>query len=248
MANRRCDCRDAVTAIAALSATIVLAIGVSHAADPALVQQALESTFGNPNGNWAFTQTVVENGSERISRFDPSLPEDERWHLVSVEGRAPTEKEREREAERREANGRSEDAESSEAPYDGSRFMAEPENLSLLEETPAYAIYRFEPGAGDEAGFLGYIDTTMKIVKDGPYVSLVDMRSSEPFKPATGVKISEYTMEIRFEPVAEGGPYLPSSVTIRAIGRAWLVKKIDVLVAVSFTDYSLVEAEAASPD
>lgn len=75
---------------------------------------------------------------------------------------------------------------------------------------------------------------------DGPYVASVDMRSSKPFNPSLGVKIEEFVTTLSFGPVAANGPILRSEVRFRLPGRAFLIKKINVQVNVSYADYEFV--------
>ena len=84
-----------------LGSAAVLLASAAPADDLGLVQQALEATDGSSIQGWAYTETIVGNGRETVRRFDPRRPEGERWNLVSVDGRSPTEREHREEAERR---------------------------------------------------------------------------------------------------------------------------------------------------
>ena len=63
---------------------------------PSLLEQAVERWLGERD-HWAFTQRAVEydNGQprERLERYDPSRPGDERWTLLAINGRVPTSEE-----------------------------------------------------------------------------------------------------------------------------------------------------------
>jgi len=227
-------------------AVAVISAGTCRAFDSDLVEKAIASTFGGPGEDWAYTETTVDGGVTRVSRFDPRRPEGKRWHVVSVEGRSPTETEREEDRKRREA--------ARERPQSGSPIgnseMIQPESFSTIEETAAHVIYRFKPVAEDEdrAKFFQYIDATLKIMRDGPYVARVDMRSPKPFKPGFGVKFEEYVTVLNFKPVTAGGPILPSALEIRLLGKAFLVRKIDVQIDISYGDYEFVGDSASPPE
>jgi hypothetical protein len=73
-------------------AWIVLS-AVALAAPPELLEQAVESWLGERD-HWAFTQRAVEYEGkvprERLERYDPSLPGNQRWRLIAIDGRPPT--------------------------------------------------------------------------------------------------------------------------------------------------------------
>lgn len=228
-------------------AAALLLANTSHAVDPDIVEKAWNATFGNPSAeDWAYTETTVANGREKIGRFDPRRPEGERWHLISIGGRPPTEKERKEDAEKRKADRERPNSGRPDGKSNGSDSMIQPESLSLVEETAAHIIYRFKPVANDEDGakFFEYIDATLKIVKDGPYVASVDMRSVKPFKPGLGARIDTFVTALSFKPVAANGAILIHTAKFRMLGRVWVVKKIDEQVDVSYTDYEFVGDKA----
>src|SRR4051812_22205954 len=70
----------------------------THAQTPPLLRKAVVRWLGERD-NWAFTLRVREFNSgkvkeERIERYDPSKPGIERWQLVAVDGKPPTEERR----------------------------------------------------------------------------------------------------------------------------------------------------------
>src|SRR5688572_10272048 len=74
--------------------------GVAHAARPPLLAEAVRSWAAGAD-DWAFTQRVrtFDNDKlklERLERYDPSRPDNRRWELLSIDGRTPTEAERDR--------------------------------------------------------------------------------------------------------------------------------------------------------
>lgn len=66
---------------------------VASAASNPLLEQAVEKWLGERD-HWAFTQRAVEfedgKPRERLERYDPSLPGRERWRLLAINGRPPT--------------------------------------------------------------------------------------------------------------------------------------------------------------
>lgn len=206
------------------------------AEEPALVEQALQSMETTTVDDWFFTETTVSQGTTFVKHHDPTKPEGQRWTLVSVDGREPTEGERKQQA-REEAHAEEEDTDQDD---DGEiRAMIDSESLTLVEETASHAVYRFRPVAEDEDDekLFDHLDATLRVVKAGPYVESLEMRSREPFSPGFGVKMKEFAMRLTFAPVGPEATALPETVNIHIVGRAFLVKKVDETVEVTYSDY-----------
>ena len=69
---------------------------LARAEMPALLDQAIRKWVADED-HWAYTQRIhFRNGlsgsvKNRVERFDPSLPIDEQWTLLMIDGRTPTE-------------------------------------------------------------------------------------------------------------------------------------------------------------
>lgn len=220
-----------------LLACLVLIVGASaHAEAPSLVEQALQTMDAVEIDDWFFTMTTVADGITSVQRHDPTKPEGQRWSLVSVDGKEPTEEQRE-EAARNQSSGKESDAEQDEE--NEVRAMVDTESVTLIEETATHAVYRFRPVAEDEddAKLFEHVDATLRVSKASPYVESLEMRSREPFSPGFGVKVKEFAMAMTFVPVGPDAVVLPETVRIRMAARAFLVKKIDETVLVTYGDY-----------
>jgi hypothetical protein len=70
----------------------------ASAARPQFLEQAVDNWLGERD-HWAFTQRAVEYDGgkplERLERYDPSRPGNQRWMLLAINGRTPTPEERE---------------------------------------------------------------------------------------------------------------------------------------------------------
>ncbi len=206
------------------------------AEEPALVEQALQNMEAATVDDWFFTETTVANGTTFVKHHDPTRPEGQRWTLVSVDGREPTDEERKQQA-REEAHAADGDTDEDD---DGEiRAMIDSDSLTLIEETASHAMYRFRPVAEDEgdAKLFDHLDATLSVVKAGPYVESLEMRSRESFSPGFGVKMKEFSMRLTFAPAGPEATALPETVNVHIVGRAFLVKKIDETVAVTYSDY-----------
>jgi hypothetical protein len=91
------------TALAALCLAIALPAGAEEAQRgyDALFEKALQSIEWNAYEEWAFTESASGSNGDLVGRFDPRLPEGERWTLLSIDGRDPTEDESRQYSERK---------------------------------------------------------------------------------------------------------------------------------------------------
>jgi hypothetical protein len=78
-----------------------------------------------------------------VGRYDPRLPEGERWELISVDAREPTSSETEYYLERRRKE-QDQDAEDD----GGFESVAKEGSIALVEETDSFWLFSFEPVAG----------------------------------------------------------------------------------------------------
>jgi len=219
-----------------ISLLILLAASLVHAeTHDEVVDRAFASMELNLRDYWSYTETNQKDDGLFVARFDPRLPEDQRWDLRSVDDREPTEDEliefREDKANSHRDDSDSEDSETQSMVADGS--------LELLEETDLYWQFRFKPrtDSDDEDKFMKAVDGTLQVVKDGHYVAWIRMRNREPIKPGKGVKLEIFDTRLVFAPAYDGGPVLPESVETRVKGRAMFVIRFDEKEQVSYSDF-----------
>ena len=210
--------------------------GVLGDADYAsLLQEALAALEYNEM-EWAFTEASIEAGTETVARFDPRRPAGERWSLLSVDGREPTQDEIDDFTE-----DKLDDDESGSDDDDEVHTMVEGDSLTLVEETDEYWLFSFVPSEeDDEEDFAEFMDGTLEIAKDGRYVSSIDIRSDEPFRPRFGVKVNSILTRLTFGPASPDGPIVPQTIDVDIDIRALLLLRIDETVSISFSDYEFV--------
>jgi hypothetical protein len=73
---------------------ILASFAALRGAEPAApLERAVESWLGERD-HWAFTQRATEyrdgQPHERLERFDPSQPGNQRWRLIAIDGKPPT--------------------------------------------------------------------------------------------------------------------------------------------------------------
>lgn len=235
--------KSKLTGHAALSA-LFLATAFAASAETvnggyeALFEEALQSIEWNARESWAFTETASGSEGEFVGRYDPRLPEAEHWTLVSIDGRAPTEKESREYAERKRGEHHDDDRED-DREIDG---MVDPGSLELVEETAEYWLLRFVPTDDDDEDEVGRevlerMDGTVKIIKDGRYLEYLDIRNTEPIRPKVGVKMKNFLTRITFGPAVEGGPIVMKSMDVAIKLSAFLVVRVDETESVRFSDF-----------
>jgi len=241
--------KSKLTGHAALSA-LFLATAFAASAETvnggyeALFEEALQSIEWNARESWAFTETASGSDGEFVGRYDPRLPEAEHWTLVSIDGRAPTEKESREYAERKRGEHHDDDRED-DREIDG---MVDPGSLELVEETGDYWLLRFVPtddSDDDEMGrkMLERMDGTVKIVKDGHYLEYLDIRNTRPIRPQAGVKMKKFLTRITFGPAVDGGPIVMKSMDVAIKLSAFLLIRVDETESVRFSDFEYAGSE-----
>ncbi len=202
----------------------------------ALAFAAIDNDFER---DWAYTETSTEEESTYVGRYDPRS--EDPWELLSIDGRKPTDDEarawRERKGDHR---GDRDDDENVEL-----KFIT-PDTITLIEETPEHWLFGFQPkGDGDderEIEFMRHIEGRLRVVKDGHYVQSIDMRNSQPIKPAFSVRINTFVTTLTFGPAADGGPIVPQTIDVHVRGRAMLAVRFDETETIRYTDYEYAGA------
>jgi hypothetical protein len=76
--------------------SVLTSVAFTAPAPRPLLEQAVENWLGERD-HWAFTQRAVEyedgKPRERLERYDPSRPGNDRWTLLAINGRLPTSEE-----------------------------------------------------------------------------------------------------------------------------------------------------------
>ena len=204
----------------------------------ALFERALESIAWDFHADWAFTETESGSDGDFVGRFDPRMPEENRWRLLSIDGRTPTAEESKQYAERKRGEPGDNDHEG-----DGEiDAMVEPGSLELVEETGEHWLLRFVPtddGGDDDMGreVLERMNGTAKILKQGHYLEYIDIRNTKPIRPKVGVKMKKFLTRITFGPAVEGGPIVMKSVDVAIKLSAFLVVRVDETQSLRLSEF-----------
>lgn len=203
-----------------------------------IVETALSRISNEYHLDWAFTETKVEDGVTTVGHYDPRNSGDDRWTLVSVDGRAPTGEEIEGYQEDRHDDFEDED--------DGSDFdMVNLDTIRLVDETDELWIFEFVPTIDedeDEEGrkFMEKVSGQLSIDRANTDLRYLKLFNEKPIRPAFSVKISHFMTQLEFGQAASGGPIVPLSINVEIKGRAFLAIGIDETQSVRYTDYEFV--------
>lgn len=200
-----------------------------RAETPALLAQAL-AQWGAGREDLAFTQqtrTFLDDGTvkeQRIERYDPSLPDRQRWRLMESNGHAATAAQRQKWETWKNGKPRKQVSKSL-AEY------LELEQATLLHETAKHA--QFEVGLRPEVARLIAVEKISVIVtvdKESGTIAHIAATLREPIRVLLGLaKIIDLDLDVRIEPV-EGDPALKSGeVQMGSTARVMMSKLGDPL-------------------
>ncbi len=197
--------------------------GLFAAPTPILVK-ALEDLHSG-HEDLAFTQhsrDLHDNGrvkEERIERYDPSLPDRQRWRLLEVDGRAPTEEERQKWEHRRNAKPRKKPLKS---PID----YLDLDQARPVEDTPEQASYEI-PLRPEVARLLAVekISVIVTVDKKLSRIERIGATLREPIKVLMGVaRITDLDVDVRLEAPRGDSPNETVSVQDGSTARVTLSK------------------------
>jgi len=229
--------RKGLVAVVAVFVTSVACAEAPQDSYEALFQSALKAITWDFHEDWAFTVTSSGNDGDRVGRFDPRQPQDERWTLLTIDGRAPTDEESAEYAENDHHFG---DGDSDDDAID----MVEPGTLRLVEETDDYWLLSFVPTDDDDEDeddvgrkVLESMQGTVKIIKDGEYLAYIDIHNEKPIRPKFGVKMKKFLMHMSFGPIADDGPVVMRSMDFAIKLSAFVLVRVNEAESVAFSDF-----------
>jgi hypothetical protein len=229
-------------------ASLVLALasaaagGTAAAGYEALFESAVKAVTWDLDDQWAFTETKAGTDGTLVSRYDPRMPDGERWSLLSIDGRAPTQAEVENFARDRVAEEHEDEA--GEKSDDGEvDAMVDPGTLRLIEETDDYWLLEFVPtDDGDDDDEMGRevmrrMNGTVRIAKEGGHLEAIDIRNEKPIRPRVGVKMKKFLMRMTFAPAVDGGPVVMRSMDFAIKLSAFMLIRVDKSESVTYSDF-----------
>jgi len=218
----------------ATGAAFVLAASLGPAAPgvPAALDAALKNFRSDAPRGWSYTQTTTAEGRSTAERCDAAKPEFDRWTLQQKDGRPPTADETRAYFEARSRRSRG-----GTAPK-----LAEQLDLAGVEtitddESRATFRCRVQPGeSGDKIA--GFLRATIVVYKPTATIESIELRSTGPFRPTFGVKITEMKTRLTYSRPVGDTPSLPQRVETLIRGTAFWLKSLDAEMTVDFADFA----------
>lgn len=226
--------------VAAAAATVV-ALSPVLAADDAQAQfaAAVKSAEAHAAQRFAFTATFAELSAEDPSpvsfRFDPRLPEGERWTAIGDEEALSKAAKRRLRALR----GKSDDADGA-LVHDGLAKAAG--DVALLSETAEEASFRIAAAEADTPADVREAVAVVAVLdKKGGYIRAIEMRAERPFKPVKVARVDAFDQTQIYLPLAPSGPALLRSIETKMTGEA-MFRSFSEHTRIDYSDFDAVEA------
>lgn len=208
---------------------------------PATLEAALKTFRAEGPAGWSFVQTSVAGRESLVERYDSSMPEFDRWSLVSKNGRpAHAEEQRDyREKQTRRSRG-------GHAPR-----ITESLDLTTVEtlaDSPERTTYRCQLKRGDANDkTAAFLRATIVVHRPTATIESFELGSIGEFSPSAFVLIKEMKTTMTFTlPVAEK-PSLLLSVVTRLRGRAFYFKSLDEDMKVTYSEHTKAVGKSTRP-
>jgi hypothetical protein len=205
--------------LAALTASL-------RAETPALLSEAMAKWSAEVDG-WAFTQRVrtFDNGKvklERLERYDPSRPDDQRWELLQIDGKPPTAEQREYWEKRKNRKAKRRPDKSIEEYFDFA-------HATVAKETPESIGYDV-PLRRDTTRLvaLDKINIEVTVNKRTHTIQQITGGLKEPLRVALGLaRVTAGWLDVRFDPIVNDLSADPNATEANGIARVVLFKMGD---------------------
>lgn len=200
----------------------------------ALLAEASRSLDSFDGSHWVFTETIESSEGTFVGRHDGRLDENQRWTLLSVDDREPTDEERDEYLSEKRKDDDDDDGSIADMVNVGS--------MNLKDETESRWLFEFSPIGDDEddSDFLEHVEGEIEISKNLRHISSIRLQSDKPFKPHFTVKISEFLTHLRFGSVANHSQIVPLQIKVKIKARALLVKGVEEESVITYSDYEFV--------
>jgi hypothetical protein len=216
----------------------------AHASAPVLLTTALERWHAG-EGEWAFTQqTRVYHSDgtlkeERVERYDPSLPDSQRWRLLEVNGQPATGAQQAKWDDHK--NGKPRKRVDKGGPAD----FLDLEHASLVGETPTTARYKiaFKPDVSHFVD-LDEVEIVVAVDKESDTISGVGATLREPMRVLLGLaRITTLDVDLHLAMVDEGSAHESDDIQSGSTARV-KISKLGRPVEYDWSDFKRVPAFA----
>ncbi|MEO1015792.1 MAG: hypothetical protein AAFX08_11455 [Pseudomonadota bacterium] len=207
-----------------------------------VLARATERAEAFAEARYAFTaeRTVRDKDDEAATftaEFDPRREEDGYWRLI-----APTPEEADKKVRKALKRMNKRDGGDEALVYDG---MSDLRGIELVEDGPETAIFASRD-LGDDAPE-GKLEARLFLDKAGGYISKIEVRTIDSFKPLPIVKIKELLQVQEYAAPVGDGPALLVRSSSRTVGSA-AFRSFEMNEETTFTDIRAVDAPPREKD
>ncbi|MCF7886543.1 MAG: hypothetical protein K9M80_08610 [Candidatus Marinimicrobia bacterium] len=185
---------------------------------------------------YAYHKKTIGPEDTILESYNPELPIDNRWNLISVNGKEPEQERIEQYQKRKEqiaeVNGNSRQL----------RFTNEDmKDFQLINDSNGILTYIFQFAPDENDKVAEHLQGEIKIDKKIDVIKRIKMYNKAPFSPAFSVKIDTFSMVIEYQQMKATGACKISQVQTKVKGKAFVFKKIETDVEEEYFNYVLVE-------
>lgn len=188
-----------------------------------------------PRG-WAFTQTTVGGGKDRVERYDPRQRGAARWTLLSEKGAVPTEAEQQRYRDTRPAYDSAADL--------ANQLVRESAALAAKDERTTTYEFHLRPGS-DKDETAAHMRARFTLDHPTGTITRVELFNIEPFKPASSLTIHEARTTLVYSLPTDTRPSLPQEVTMLVRGERFWIRDFEQKVTSTYSDQENASKSAA---
>ncbi len=232
----------AAAAVCVLFAAPALAETAGEPASAALLMQAAQKAKDFAQYRYAYTLDFwTSDGEKEISaklRFDPRLQEGERWTLL-----APAAEDLDKKTRKALKQMQKNDSGDEPILYDGLHEMID--DAELVSDTQTEAV--FLAPVDEEDAPRDALEVYITLDKTAGYVSAIELKSKQPFKPAAVAKVNALNQIQRFSAPEEGGPALIATSETQVEGEA-MFKSFASTTRQVFSEIERIEMPAEEND
>jgi len=222
----------------AISAILLPALGLLGAATaaaselPTEVASAVEKLQRAASVEWSYVRTGESEAQLLVERYTHGA--EDPWELLSIDGTPATE--RQRKAYSKKADERVNRDHPGKVDI---LSMIETDSLQLLDESEQHAVYGFQPAPDDntDAEFAKALVGKLRLDRVAGVVQSLQMSSSEPFSPRTGVRIERMLMRMVFSPPEASRPGFLTAIRNDVDAKIAGIKSIEQRQSVRFHDF-----------
>ena len=208
---------------------------VAAATNSATVPEIVGLAFSNMRNHTAiqcsFTRSMQDGDRSTTERFDPNLGS---WELLEIDDRAPNARELEKYSD-----DQKERADRSLPTALELDDLAVPGSFRLSADSDLNAIFEFAPApeSSEDEEIIAALVGKLNVDKDLLSVAYFEVRNTQPFSPAFGVKVRNMYQKVEYRWLEEQEVFVIGEVTMKVSGRAFGMKKVSQDVTVTFDEF-----------